>query len=114
MSDPKPLRAAINRLMHKRGYGRPGGDEALADAWQNAMAALGEPDAGTRVLKLSRRTLHIGVSDAARRSELQAFRAAALLEQLQTRHPELELAGLKFTLLRGSRDATDEPWFDDE
>ena len=112
LRDPKTLRSAINRLMHKRGYGRPGGDEALADAWHDALEAIGQAAEGTRVLKLSRRTLHIGVADVSRRSELEGYFKATLLDAIQQRHAELDVQNLKFELLRASGEP-DEPWFDE-
>ena len=111
MPEPKPLRASINRLMQKRGYLRPGGDEALADAWADALAQVGQSPDGTRVLRLSRRTLHIGVADASRRSELDGFHREPLLASLGERHPDLDVRQLKFELLRAT-EAPEEPWFD--
>lgn len=113
MPEPKPLHASINRLMQSRGYGRPGGDEALTAAWRDVMEALGLDADGTRVLRLSRRTLRIGVSDAARRSELEGFRRESLRHLLRERHPDLNVAALKFELLRSVSDADEEPWFDE-
>ena len=111
MSDPKPLRASINRLMAKRGYGRPGGDAALDDAWRDVCAAHGENADGTRVLRLSRRTLHIGVTDTARRSQLAGYARESLLHLLAQRHPDFDIRNLKFELLR-SETEPEEPWFD--
>ena len=112
MSDPKPLRASINRLMAKRGYGRPGGDAALEDAWRDVCDAHGQNADGTRVLRLSRRVLHIGVANAARRSELDGFAKPALLHLFTQRHADLDVRNLKFELLRAPAAADDEPWFD--
>lgn len=113
MPEPRPLRDEINKLMARRGYGRAGGDAALAAAWRDAVESLRQSADGTRSLRLSRRTLHVGVASASRRGELDGFYKDALLQALQTRHPQLDIRNLKFERLAVAPDAADEPWMDE-
>ena len=114
MPEPRPLRDEINKLLARRGYGRLGGDESLAAAWRDVMAAAGQSADGTRTLRLSRRTLHIGVAHAARRSELDGYHKQTLLDLLASRHPALDVRQLRFELLRSAPTTEDEGWMSED
>ena len=113
MPEPRPLKDEINRLMARRGWGRPGGDEALAAAWTDALGSLGQSADGTRTLKLSRHVLHVGVTSPARQGELSGFHADAILAALKERHPTLDVRSLKFQRLTPTVSQTpDEGWME--
>ena len=97
MAEPQHLAKALSELITLRGLANSRGHSELGNCWAEVAREWGRH---TRVLKLKRGVLQVGVSNAALRSELDSYHKAALLTALQETAPKLRVRGLKF-LLKG-------------
>ncbi len=95
-SDPHGLGDVLSELFARRGYGKPQGDQQLRQAWAEVVGELLAKN--TRVRCLRNGVLEIGVANSALLSQLTSFQRIELLDQLQTRHPQLKIRDLKFRL----------------
>jgi hypothetical protein len=95
MAEPQPLANALSELITLRGLANSRGRTELQDAWAAVAREWGRH---TRALELKRGVLHVGVSNAALRSELDGYHGAALLAALRERSPKLRVRDLKFVL----------------
>lgn len=98
-SGPQALGDVVSRLCALRGYGRPQGEQQLAEMW-NRVA--GEQVANqTRVLGLRNGVLQIGVGSAALLSELASFHRHSLLDSIQREELGRKIRDIKFKLRSG-------------
>jgi len=97
-TEPSSLSAILSELMNRRGYARVQGNTQLREQWNEvAMEIIGDHvDGKTKVLNLRNGTLEIAVGNSALIGEMESFLKATLLEELQTRHPDLKVRALKF------------------
>ena len=93
---PQPLSAALTELIALRGWAGGQGDAQLSNVWKTV--AGDEVATKTRIKGIKRGVLQIAVFNAPLLSELVSFQQTELLEELQTRHPELKIRRLKFRL----------------
>ncbi len=94
--DPTSLGSALSQLFALKGYANEKGNAQLADCWKEVA---GEKVASrTTVLGVHRGVLQVGVSSAAMMGELASFHRLRLIDELQTRYPDLKLKGIKFRL----------------
>jgi len=93
--EPQPLEAALSEVIALRGLARVRGGSALANAWAEVAREWGKH---TAVIGLRRGVLHVAVSNAPLRSELEGFHKQALLKALQENNPRLFVRDLKFQL----------------
>ena len=93
---PQHLSRAIADLIALRGYARRRGDADLQTAW----AGVAGPDVAsqTRAVAIKRGVLQVSVAHAPLLSELVSYSKGMLLQELQARHPHLNLRDLKFKL----------------
>ncbi|REJ72651.1 MAG: DUF721 domain-containing protein [Planctomycetota bacterium] len=95
-SGPQALGDVVSRLCALRGYGRPQGEQQLAELWRRIA---GEKVASqSRVLGIRNGVLQIGVGSASLLSELASFHRHALLESLQNDQQGCKIRDLKFKL----------------
>jgi len=93
---PQTLGSALSQLFALKGYANEQGNAQLSDCWKNVT---GERIASrTAVLGVHRGVLQVAVSSAAMMGELASFHKTHLIEELQTRYPDLKLKGIKFRL----------------
>jgi predicted nucleic acid-binding Zn ribbon protein len=93
---PQTLGSALSQLFALKGYANEQGNAQLSDCWKHVA---GERIASrTAVLGVHRGVLQVAVSSAAMMGELASFHKQQLIEELQTRYPDLKLKGIKFRL----------------
>jgi len=96
MDAPQHLSQSVSRLLSLRGLAQQRGHQELDVIWKQLVSA--QVARQTRVLDVQRGILRIGVSNAPLLSELVSFQRAELLNQLQLKHPELNIHEIKFRL----------------
>lgn len=94
--DPQSLGSALSQLFALKGYANEKGNAQLADCWKEVAGE--KVSSRTTVLGVHRGVLQVGVSSAAMMGELASFHRLRLIEELQTRYPDLKLKGIKFRL----------------
>lgn len=93
---PQPIGQALSELFALRGWARSAANDDLTEVWNDiAGKAIAER---TRVGKIQRGILNIGVDNSALLSELAGFLKDDFLAQLNERRPELRLRDLRFRL----------------
>jgi hypothetical protein len=95
-SGPRRLSDALSELIALRGLARARGHAEISAVWKEVAGP--KIAAETRILRVDRGVLTVGVTNSPLLGELVGFHRQALLEALQRRHPELRIADLKFRL----------------
>jgi hypothetical protein len=95
MSEPQRLANALSELITLRGLANSRGRTELQDVWAEVAREWGRH---TRALELKRGVLHVGVSNAPLRSELESYHKANLLNAIQEQFPTSRIRDLKFVL----------------
>ncbi len=95
-AEPQHVRKVLSELIALKGLARVQSTEQLQQAWRSvAGAELGRK---SRVLKLTRGVLNVGVSNSALLNELAGFHKQALLEQLHQQFAHLKIQDIRFRL----------------
>lgn len=94
--EPQHLGDVLSHLFTLRGYGRTQTSRQLSDIWRTIA---GETIAArTRVQGVKAGVLQVGVHGSAQLQELEHFHKFSLLENLQSRHPDLGITDIRFRL----------------
>jgi Dna[CI] antecedent, DciA len=95
MAEPQRLANALSELIALRGLANSRGRTEMQDAWAEVAREWGHH---TRALELKRGVLHVGVSNAPLRSELDSYHKANLLNAIREQFPSTRVRDLKFVL----------------
>jgi len=95
MAEPQRLANSLSELIALRGLANSRGRTELQDAWSEVAREWGRH---TRALELKRGVLHVGVSNAPLRSELESYHKASLLKALKEQSSTSRVRDLKFVL----------------
>lgn len=95
--EPEPLSKAIAKVIVARGLADQQSDQSLKKLWRDVA---GDTIAGlTRVVRLRRGVLEIGVTNPAMLNELEGFRKQTLNEAMR-KHSGNDVRELRFRLKR--------------
>ena len=95
-SEPRRLSDALSELIALRGLAKVRGHAEISAAWKKVAGP--RIAAETRILRVDRGVLIVGVTNSPLLGELVGFHRHALLDALKEQHPELKVTDLKFRL----------------
>lgn len=95
-SGPRRLSDALTELIALRGLARVRGHAEVSAVWKEVAGP--RIAAETRILRVDRGVLTIGVTNSPLLGELVGFHRHALLEALKESRPELKITDLRFRL----------------